>query len=120
MAVALGFVGLFGFTAKEVDAAGGFVVSAEQDPVVGIWIEVKDGKSGWANMKSTTANYKKSWSYDTQGKQWQAKIGTKGTPQNWDVTHTTPWTSRTDNNISITTTYGIWGIPKAVISPIGA
>lgn len=107
MVVALGFVGLFGFATKEVDAASGYVFDGNQRSVVGLWIEVEGGTSGWAQLSpgNPNTNYNKTWSYNTQGKRWQAHVGINGTPEKWDTTIKSGWVNWQGNNIQINTAH---------------
>ena len=69
----------------EVVCAGG------ESPVVGVWVKVRGGTSGWATL-SNKRGHKANWSYDTQGKKYQLHIGCGGTPQRWETNTRTGWT----------------------------
>ena len=109
MVVALGLVGLFGFTTKEVDAAQGYIMTSgnTDNNIVGVWVEVQGGTSGWAQLRSgnPNTNYSKTWSYNTQGKRWQAHVGINGTSQKWDTTIKSGWVNWQGNNIQINTAH---------------
>lgn len=50
--------------------------------IVGMWVEVSGGTSGWATLTQTSVNVY-DWYFDAQGKEWRAHVGIGGTPQNW-------------------------------------
>lgn len=57
--------------------------------VMGVWIEVKDGDSGWANFsQSSTGVYY--WDYNAKGKEWRAHIGL-GHNKKWLKTVYSDW-----------------------------
>ena len=72
-------------------AAGGSV-QCPADTVVGLWIEVSGGISGWAKLEPTPDSSISAFSYDTQGKEWRGHVGCGGTPENWGYTIYTNWT----------------------------
>ena len=68
--------------------------------LVGVWIEVDRGTSGWATLEKTSLD-SYSWSYDAQGKLWRPHIGIGGTPQKWRYDFTTSGWSYGDKTIQI-------------------
>lgn len=72
-------------TTQTAHAAEGYIYNNyDSGHVVGVWIHVKGGTSGWANHRKVDGN-KWKWSYDTQGKDWKPDVGIGGTPQNWAI-----------------------------------
>lgn len=49
-----------------------------------MWVNVSGGTSGWATLTSTSNPNIKNWSYNTQGKTWNANVGCGGTSGSWD------------------------------------
>lgn len=104
---------LFGFgslaMSQDVEAASGSVTSyVATEPIVGVWIEVEGGGSGWATLRgrgSQTA----SWSYNTRGRRFKAHIGVGGSPEKWGRTCKTDWVN--DRNGIMLEAYGIPGLP---------
>lgn len=72
-------------------ANSGTVMCANQDPVVGVWVQVSGGTSGWAARSGS--GYSQKWSYNTQGKSYQLHVGCGGTPQKWASNLKTPYTT---------------------------
>lgn len=65
-------------TTQTAEAASGSVTSyVANDPIVGVWIEVEGGGSGWATL---TGRYQQrsTWSYNTKGRRFKAHIGVGG------------------------------------------
>lgn len=90
--IALSTTGVMAATASSPAYAAGGTASCAMNEIVGIWIEVDGGRSGWANRKLTNNPRINQWSYDTQGKRWSANVGCGGTPQNWRWTIGSNWT----------------------------
>ena len=69
-ALALGLLGGTMATSQTAEASQGYIMEGNQKPIVGIWVEVKGGKSGWARFNPTIRGqkYSVSWSYNTQNK----------------------------------------------------
>lgn len=82
-------------------AAGGSV-QCPADDVVGLWIEVRNGISGWADLRSTPLSSISEFYYDTQGKEWRGHVGCGGTPEEWGYTIYTNWTKAESATISCT------------------
>lgn len=91
MAMAL-FASLAFITAAPANAASGKVSCGVNNPV-GMWVEVSGGTSGWATLANTSSPRVKNWSYNTQGKQWRARVGCGGTSENWKYSITSNWTT---------------------------
>ena len=56
-----------GFAATSAYASSG-TVTCSTSAVVGMWVNVSGGSSGWATLTSTSNPNIKNWSYNTQGK----------------------------------------------------
>jgi hypothetical protein len=69
-------------------ANSGSAMCANQDTVVGVWVNVSGGTSGWATR--TGSGYQQNWSYNTQSKQYSLTVGCGGTPANWAASTSTP------------------------------
>ena len=91
-ALLLGFVGLFGLNTQKVEADSGYVMDGNQRPIVGMWVEVEGGVSGWATIRNGNPNqsYNKVWLYNTRGKRWRVSVGVGGTSQQWQNSILTP------------------------------
>lgn len=61
--------------------------------VVGVWVKVRNGKSGWANHHPRPSSDYHSYSYYEidAGKTYQLHVGCGGTPQNWAATFVTTY-----------------------------
>ena len=72
-------------SAIPVFAKSGIVKDRSSQGIVGMWVEVEGGRSGWAKLTGGEggSGYYKSWSYDTQGKRFKVDIGYGGTPIHW-------------------------------------
>lgn len=66
---------------------------ANQDPVVGVWVNVSGGSSGWATR--TGSGYSQNWRYNTQGRPYSLTVGCGGTPARWNASTSTPSYTRT-------------------------
>ncbi len=66
--IALSTTGVMAATASSPAYAAGGTASCAMNEIVGIWIEVDGGRSGWADRKLTNNPRINQWSYDTQGK----------------------------------------------------
>lgn len=109
------FSSVFVANGKNVYAASGSVTSYSTElKIVGIWIEVEGGTSGWAWLSSNQLQ-RASWNYDTQGKKWRAHIGVGGDPQNWLYKVYTPWTTSTSDGLSLEV-YWAYGYRWAAIN----
>lgn len=62
-------------------ANSGYVMCADQSAIVGIWVDVKGGRSGWAARGGS--GHSQTWSYNTQGREYALHVGCGGTPMNW-------------------------------------
>lgn len=82
----------------------GKITNPYGEQIVGVWIEVKDGTSGWAKLTKSGPGKPNevNWSFDTQGKDWDARVGRGGTPQNWLITHISGWTYLQGDNVNMT------------------
>lgn len=88
-AVAL-IVGGLTFGAGAASAAnGGYAMCADQSPVVGVWVNVAGGTSGWATRYGS--GYQQRWAYNTQGRSYSLTVGCGGTPQRWAASTSTPY-----------------------------
>ena len=50
-------------TTQPAYAAGGNVFNGNRRPIVGMWVEVQGGRSGWAELHGSGSN--RTWYYDT-------------------------------------------------------
>lgn len=84
-ALALGLLGGMMATSQTAEASQGYIMEGTQKPIVGVWVEVKGGTSGWARFSPTIRGqkYSVSWNYNAQNKPFSLHIGVGGTPQNW-------------------------------------
>lgn len=74
-------------------ANGGSATCIDQSRVVGVWVNVSGGRSGWASH-SGPGYYSQSWSYNTQGRPYSLTVGCGGTAKNWASSSSTPNYSR--------------------------
>ena len=61
--------------------------------VVGVWVTVNGGKSGWASWHPVgDGSYpaQATWSYNTQGKFYRLTVGCGGKPSDWAGSGTMP------------------------------
>jgi hypothetical protein len=94
-ALALALGGLFiGTSASPALAAGSGDVQCVygNNAVVGVWVEVSGGTSGWATRWSdgNGGNFYSYYEIDN-GKTYRVHVGCSGTPQNWGITFYSPW-----------------------------
>lgn len=107
--IALGSVVALTLSSTKVYAASGVVESyVASEPIVGLWIEVEGGGSGWAHLNNRGLQ-KTGWSYNTHGRRFKAHIGVGGTPQKWGRTCITGW--KNDANGLLLQAYGYPGAP---------
>ena len=73
------------FSGTTAEASSGNIMDTRARPIVGVWVEVQGGRSGWAGFSPSVPGqrYSVSWNYDTQGKPFSLHIGVGGTPQRW-------------------------------------
>lgn len=109
-AVALASISSIALSSPAYAASGSVMCSYV--PVVGMWIEVEKGKSGWAWMSgsNTDGSHYRNWSYDTQGKRWRAHVGCDGTPEKWGRNLKSNWTT---GNANLTCHYAYFNADKA-------
>ena len=97
-AVALAAAGLT-MTAGSASAANsGSVMCVNQANVVGVWVTVSGGTSGWAARSGS--GYSQRWSYNTQGKSYKLTVGCGGSPSNWASSSSTPTFSTNWSNVN--------------------
>jgi hypothetical protein len=91
-------------------ANSGTEMCVNQDPVVGVWVNVSGGTSGWASR--TGSGYSQTWSYNTQGKSYSLTVGCGGTPAHWNASTSTPYYSTSWSNVFCFPgwAYGLGGI----------
>lgn len=102
-AAVLAAVGLvFGLALAWAPAAGaansGTVTCYNQASVVGVWVTVNGGTSGWAARSGS--GFQQRWSYNTQGRSYKLTVGCGGTPQQWAASTSTPVFSTTWSNVA--------------------
>ena len=90
-------------TAQPAYAAGGNVFDENGRPIVGMWVEVQGGRSGWAELRGSGSN--RTWYYDTQGKPYQVHVGVGGTPQRWDSNIKSGWNYNQGRSVQVNTIY---------------
>lgn len=88
-------------------ANGGTVMCVNQANVVGVWVEVSGGTSGWATRSGS--GYYQRWSYNTQNKPYTLTVGCGGTPQKWASSSRTATASKTWTNV-MCYPGGTWGV----------
>lgn len=83
-------------------------MDGQKRPIVGIWVEVQGGRSGWASFNPTISGqrYSVSWRYGTQNKPFSLHIGVDGTPRNWKYSLRTRVFKRNTNGGQINVTPG--------------
>lgn len=87
-AVAMG-LGLALVAPGQANAANsGSATCVDGADVVGVWVEVQRGNSGWA--KRTGQGSRQGWSFNTQGKKYKLTVGCGGSPQRWAQSTSTP------------------------------
>lgn len=98
------------------EASGGTILDGYQRDIVGVWVEVQDGQSGWAQFRPTISgqNYSVWWRYNTQNKNFRLHIGVGGTPQNWQYNVKTTWLWGNKNNFNTIILNNWLGVPYAV------
>jgi len=81
---------------------------ADYQNVVGIWVEVSGGGSGWAQWSGNTSSSSTWWRYDVpSGRSYRLHVGCGGTKQNWRTNTRCGWTTKTtSSNWSIVYVYG--------------
>ena len=62
-------------------ADSGSVDCVDGEPVVGVWVDVQDGDSGWARRSGQGSH--QGWSYNTQGRPYSLNVGCGDSPQHW-------------------------------------
>ena len=72
-------------------ANGGYVDCMNQAAVVGVWVNVSGGSSGWASRRGS--GFEQFWSYNTQGRAYSLTVGCGGSPSNWAGQASTPYYS---------------------------
>lgn len=97
-ATALAASGLLAAPGTAWAANSGTAMCANQDDVVGVWVNVSGGTSGWAVRRGS--GYSQSWSYNTQGKKYSLTVGCGGTPQAWKTSTSTPSYSTSWSNVT--------------------
>lgn len=86
---------LMGTPSPAMAANSGTVMCADQSTVVGVWVEVSGGRSGWATRSGS--GYSQRWSYNTQAKSYSLHVGCGGTPQKWAYSTKTTFTTTKAN-----------------------
>lgn len=79
----------------------GQVTCVGNDSVVGVWIQAKDGGSGWASWQAPTASWVANYSRSLpNGGQYQVHVGCGGTSQNWATNNKSGYVSGTSNSFT--------------------
>jgi hypothetical protein len=89
--------GLMGMHGSALAANGGNAMCMNQWPVVGVWVNVSGGTSGWAGRSGS--GYSQHWSYNTQGRPYSLTVGCGGSPQVWASSTSTPYYSTGWSNV---------------------
>ena len=84
-------------TDSAVAANSGSATCVNQAPVVGVWVNVSGGTSGWAARSGS--GFAQNWSYNTQGKSYSLTVGCGGTPSAWRWSTSTPSYSTTWSHV---------------------
>lgn len=91
-----------GFTLSGLGSAnaanGGNVYCVNGESVVGVWVDVKDGRDGWAIRSGNGSSQR--WSFDTQNKPYQLFVGCGGSPASWRTNNSTYGFSTTWSNLN--------------------
>lgn len=105
LSLAIIFTGMFGVASTlggPVPAASaaneGWVTCYNQSNVVGVWVNVSGGRSGWATRTGT--GFQQKWKYDTQSKSYSVTVGCGGTTSKWAASTSTPYYSKTWQNLA--------------------
>lgn len=88
---------VLGGTGVASAANSGTATCADQSTVVGVWVTVSGGTSGWATRSGS--GFEQSWRYNTQGKSYKLTVGCGGTPARWASSTSTPTFSTTWSNV---------------------
>ncbi len=89
-------------------ANSGTVECVAQNKVVGVWVDVQNGKDGWASRSAIGgAASRNRWSFNTQGKNYKLHVGCGGSTSKWKYNIKTPtyakWTNVWCQDFSYTT-----------------
>jgi len=77
---------------------GGSVMCVNQAPVVGVWVNVQGGRSGWAGRSGS--GFQQGWAYNTQGRPYSLTVGCGGSPARWASSSSTTSYRRDWTNIN--------------------
>ena len=109
-------------SAIPVFAKSGKVKETTGHGIVGMWVEVEGGRSGWAKLTGDEAgtSYEKTWTYDTQGKPFKVAIGYGGTPQEWEKSIHSNWIDTDYRHVDFTVRpkmffIPIWGVDELIV-----
>lgn len=109
-------------SAIPVFAISGKVKETTGHGIVGMWVEVEGGRSGWAKLTGGEAgtSYEKTWTYDTQGKPFKVAIGYGGTPQEWEKSIHSNWIDTDYRHVDFTVRpkmffIPIWGVDELIV-----
>lgn len=91
-------------------ANAGTVMCANEVDVVGVWVDVSGGASGWAARRGS--GYSQTWNYNTQGRPYSLTVGCGGSPSKWATTSSTPSFATTWSNVVCYPgwAYGVGGV----------
>lgn len=86
-ALALGLLGGAIATGQTAEASQGYIMEAGRKNIVGVWVEVKGGTSGWAKFSPTIRGqkYSVSWSYQHPKQTFQSAYWSRGNPSRLGV-----------------------------------
>lgn len=74
------------------NAESGRITNFTPYNIIGMWVNVRNGQSGWATLTQTSIG-EYDWYFNAQGKDWWAHIGVGFNPQNWEYHAYTDWTN---------------------------
>ncbi len=79
-------------------ANAGYATCMNQAAVVGVWVNVSGGSSGWAWRSGS--GFQQRWSYNTQSRSYSLTVGCGGSPASWQASTSTPYYSTNWSNVS--------------------
>jgi hypothetical protein len=92
------FGGLAVGQGSAIAANSGSITCFNSGDVVGVWVNVSGGSSGWASR--TGSGIQQNWSYNTQGRSYSLTVGCGGSPSRWASQASTPYYSTSWSNLS--------------------
>jgi hypothetical protein len=94
-------------TTQATITPSGHVQCRSGNAVVGVWVEVKNGTSGWANWRAEANPARASFTYASiKTGPWQVHVGCGGSPQSWAVATYSIWTSTASASFTCDDVFG--------------